>query len=62
MEYIKDKYKVKINRGVHYTQLKVYNLFTNKLIYENLFLPVCEDQIEAENNAERIVDINIFSK
>ena len=62
MEYIKDQYKVKIKRGVYYTQAKVYNLFTNKLIYENLFLPVCGNQIEAENNAERIVDINIFSK
>ena len=53
MEYIKDNYKVKITKDGLYMRLKIYTLSPYETVYENDFLPICED------NARRIADQRI---
>ena len=58
MEYIYNDHIVKIDRGAHYTTLRIYSLNEGyrKLEYENLHLPTLKNRILAENNACRIAD------
>lgn len=55
MQYNKNEYTVKINRGSLYTSMTITNR-KGEQVYHNQFLPVCKTRIEAENNAERIAN------